>query len=600
MRGSFDERLVELFRRELQYLRHAGADFGQRYPKIASRLELSEGESADPHVERLLESFAFLTARLQSRMEADFPEVPLALIDSLFPYLAEGVPPLAIAQFDTTRSGAIPPPAGVVVPRGTQLYAQADARISCRFRTCYDLDLRPIAITDADLEPVALFDFFDAGVCASVLRLRLSPLDGSLREATPDRLRIHLAGNQKLAMDLYELILTGARSVALVDNQGKLLAMLGADAVGEVGFAAEEAVLPDRDNAPPGYRLLLEYFNFPEKFLFFDLKGLRDLPESGHVDILIGLASAPAGRVEIEGKNFRLHCAPVINLFQKTAEPIRIRHTAAEYLILPELEGDAYYEVHGISAVTLSSPAQQGVTRVQPYFGFDHHGVDEDAVFWHIRRSGAGKGLPGTDTYISFKESRFKDVRPPGETATVRTWCTNRSLTEQLPTNAALQADTEIPATVFLMTRPTLGVPPVHDGEALWRLVSQLSLNQVSLVGGAESLTALQELLMLYCPPHRPAALSEVRGLRRMNAETVVRRLGREGWRGFCQGVQIDIEVDERHFVGSNPYLLGAVLNRFLALHASVNAFTELVLRSTQREGIWKRWAPMIGTRPLI
>lgn len=597
MRGSFDERLVEGFRQELDYLRRAGADFARRYPKIASRLELSEGESSDPQIERLLESFAFLTARIHNRLDADFPEIPKALLDALYPYLSEGIPPLAIARFDVGRD-PLPPPEGRVIPRGMPLYAQG-AGATCRFRTTSELNLAPIQLTDVRLEPVSLHEVFSSGRIAAVIRIRLKGLGVPLNEIKLDRLRLYLGGNRKLGPELHELLVSAVGAIAweIPGGSGSLRPFAR---VSEVGFAPNEAALPERDNALSGYRLLAEYFAFQEKFLFVDIEKLGPLPASGEADLLIGLSRPPAGRFDLDDDSVLLNCVPIVNLFVKTAEPIRLTHTTSEYLVRPELNAESQYEIHSITDVLLSAASQPEPTRVAPYFGFGHAAVGDDAVFWHARRVAARAGMPGTELHIGFKEQRFRARRPPGETVTVRTMCTNRALTEQLPTNAVLQADVELPANVSLQMRPTTCVHPPADGATLWRLVSQLSLSHIPYESGKEGLAALQEVLRLYCPPHRVAALEEISGLRSLRTEPVVRRIGMESWRGFCRGVRLELEVDERAFVGGSAHLLGAVLSRFFAQTASINSFTELALRSAQREGIWQQWPATIGSRSTI
>lgn len=600
LRGSFDEDLIELFHGELDYLRSAGADFARKYPKLASRLDLGGSESTDPHVERLLESFAFLTARLQNRIHAEFPEVPSALLRILYPHLCDPVPPLAIAHF-AVSADAPPPPAGQVVPRLTSLYASADDRTFVRFRTAYDVDLRPVEITDVSIVPVAAFDFFDTSRVASVLRIRLTGVGEALPNVPLQKLRVHIAGDRRQAMDLHEMILSTVEQVYFASTDGEQRVRVTGEVVREVGFAEDEAVLNEHPYTHRAYGFLQEYFHFPEKFLFFDLLQLDRRPALDTVDILLGLNAPPRSRMELDETFLRLGCTPVVNLFPKTAEPIRIDHTRSRFLVVPELGGEMHYQVHSVLSVTISSPSQPEAVEVQPYFSFQHDFErNEPRVFWFAAPTAARGGLPGTDTYISFIEENFRPTRPAAETATVRTLCTNRVLAEQLPPRAALQADQDIPADIFLLTRPTPPITQPYDGRDLWRLVSQLSLNYLSLSNEQASLRALQEILTLYCPPHKPAADQEIRGIRSIRCRPIVRRIGTDAWRGFCSGTGITLEVDERNFVGGNPYMLASILNRFFALYAAINSFTELTLVSTQREGVWKKWPPIVGDKALM
>jgi type VI secretion system protein ImpG len=600
MRGSFDQELVERFETELRYLRQAGSDFARRYPKIAARLALSDGESADPQIERLLESFAFLTARIQARMDADFPEIPAALLASLHPHLVDSIPPLSIARF-AVNPLAPPPPSGYLAKRGSLLYASAANGVFCRFRTCYDVDVRPIEIVEAQFEPITRHDCIDRNRASSVLRLRLAASEGSLADLSLDSIRVCLAGDRAQSMALYELLLSHVTQLVLVAEDALRPVPVSVDLVREVGFEDHEALLHDRPNGQPGFRLLQEYFAFPEKFLFFDIGGLGRRPPGEYVDILIGLSVPVPGRMDIGPDNFLLGCTPVINLFPKTTEPVRFDHKSTEYLLVPEAGAAAHYEIHSVQSVSVSSPSEPGVRVVQPYFGLEHDvSTLESPMFWVARRQAAAGVEAGTDTVLGLVELDFRKVRPARETALVRTLCTNRALAEQVPAGAALQGEVAIPALASLLMRPTNTVPAPADGDTLWRLVSHLSLNTLSLSNGTASRNAFCEILTLHCPPGRPAAAQEVQGIRSMAVRSVVRRLGGDVWRGFAQGTEVTLEFDERSFIGGNPLMLAAVINRFLSNYCAINSFTELVIRSAQREGEWKRWPPMLGAQDLI
>src|SRR6201996_5005861 len=270
--------LLRYYQSELAYLRSEGASFARRYPRVAGRLELDAGGSTDPQVERLLESFAFLTGRLQRNFDADFPEIPAALLSVLYPHLAAPVPSMAIAPFqaDPEQSRAL---MGHAVPPETVLFAQAEDGVTCRFRTCYPVTLWPVEVASAAwLDPAAL-DFLDERPeIARVLRLELSCLGRrSFAEFTPDRLRFFLDGDRSITAKLYELIFNHVRGVAIRPAGAELPAReLPPAAIEPVGFEVADRVLPHPPEAHQAYRLLQEYFTFPEKFLFFDLAGLGD------------------------------------------------------------------------------------------------------------------------------------------------------------------------------------------------------------------------------------------------------------------------------------------------------------------------------------
>ena len=601
-----DERLLDLYEAELRYLHQAGADFARRYPKLAGRLELGSTGSGDPHVERLLESFAYLTARLNRKLEADLAVVPAALLQGLYPALADPVPPCGIAGCSVDPE-VPPPPTGVRMPESTTLYARGGDGTLCRLRTAFAVDVYPVAIDGIGREVPGQRDLFDPGAVDAVLQLRLTGDGAALPDVPLSDLRVHLAGPRKHAAKVFELLTAEAAEVVLVNRDDGAVTRLDASAIQPAGFGEGEALLPDRPETHPAYRLLKEYFTLPEKFLFADLTGLDRHPMGQAVDILVALKRRPPRWLDLGAVEPRLGCTPVINLFEVTAEPIPLTHRQSEYRVLPELGAEETHEVHSIRSVAVTGPRDVRPRRVAPYFGAraatgpDTGGQGE--MYWVARRELARGGRPGTDTYIAFVEPDLQPLRPARETATVRTWCTNRALAEQLPAGGALETDLEVPAAISLLDRPAPGGEAVHGAEALWQLIGQLGLNHLALSddgGQARHVETVREMLRLYCPPHRPETEHEITGLTDIRARPIVRRVGGDVWRGFCEGLEITVVLDETHFAETSAYLFATVLEHIFSLHAAANTFTELVLVSRQREGTWLRWPPKIGGRALI
>ena len=318
------ESALRYYTDELSYLRRTGGTFARRYPGVASRLELSAGQCADPHVERLIESFAFLTARLQRRMDSQFPEISSALLGLLHPHLVNPVPSLAIACFDVdSERGKLT--AGHQIRAGTRLFAQSGTGLTCRFRTSYPVTLWPLAVVDAGFESPAQFDFLDSRPnVASVLRLRLSCLgEPRFEDLALRSLRFYLNGESTLVSRLYDLLFCHELGVAVLPENGRAV-FLPQKSVVPVGFELEEAVIPYPTNALPAYRLLQEYFLFPQKFHFFGVDHLETALGGKTMDILILLDRSLDGRLAVDRWTFRLGCTPIINVFSKTSEPIRL------------------------------------------------------------------------------------------------------------------------------------------------------------------------------------------------------------------------------------------------------------------------------------
>jgi type VI secretion system protein ImpG len=588
---------------ELAYLRRMGKEFAHLYPKIASRLELANGVSSDPHVERLIESFAFLTARLQRRLDSELPEISASLLGILYPNLINPVPPLAIARFevDPTQGKAT---SGRVLPRHTRLFAQTREGSVCRFRTAYPVELWPIDVVDAGLFPRAAFKALDSRPdVASVLRVRLEPLGTSFTELDVRRLRFHLQGDSTVVCALYELLGQALAGIALLADDAPTPAFLPESALAPVGFGREEDVIPAWPHAHPGYRLVQEYIQFPAKYHFFDVDGLDRCRARQRIDVLFLFRQTPAAKLAIDRSTILLGCAPIQNLFYKTSEPVRVDHRQAEYRLVGDLRREAITEIHSILSVSASSDVQKPTLEVQPFFSFRHASLAEPSpTFWHARRAPTGRAdLVGTDLWISFVDPSFRPTEPPMQVAYAHTLCTNRELAVQIPAGAELQIEDTAPLSrITCLTRPTDTAYPAVGGETLWKLVSNLSLNHLSLSNGAESLEALREILRLYNFSGSPFINRQIEGIREMHTRPVAGRIGSEAWRGFCRGTRVTLVLDESQYVGASPVLFASVLHHFFGLHAAINSFTEVVVRSLQRDEEWKRWPPLAGSQVLF
>ncbi len=601
--------ILGYYQRELAYLRHRGLDFAHRYPKVASRLEYGGTESQDPHVERLIESFAFLTARLQRNIDSEFPEIPTALLSVLYPHLVAPIPSMAIAQFavDAAQARAAQ---GFPIPRQTAIFAETAGpqrdRLTCRFRTGYPVTLWPIEIANADLAPAADYGFLDMMPdAAAVLRLRLQCQgQWSFADVVPKSLRCFIHAEPGVAGTVYELLFNELLGIAIIPEGKKAPStMLPADAVAAVGFGIEDGLLPYPGNAHLGYRLIQEYFAFPQKFHFFDLTRLPSLGPCRSVDLLFLLRTSPQRRLGINRRSFALGATPIVNLFPKTTEPIRIDQTKTEYLLVPDNRWERSTEIHSILKVSATSDVADDSRTFQPYFSYDHHSsMSRQGAFWTARRQPTGRAdMPGTDVLLSFLDLAFTPTRPPAQTVFAHTLASNRALAEHIAPQTRLEIEIDAPVSgIAALTKPTRQLAPPLAGDTLWRLISHLSLNQLSLGGGEQGLAALREILRLYANLDDGTVEKQIQGLRSIESRPVVRRIGSDGWRGFCRGIEIKLGVDETLYVGASAFLLGAVLSRFLGLYAAANSFAQLVLTSAQRDGIWKTWPPLAGERIVL
>ena len=580
--------ILEYYRRELSYLRTQSADFAARYPKVAQRLVLSGGESADPHTERLIESVAFLTARVHRDLDRDFPTIAGAMLDNLCPSLTQPVPAMTVVQMtlDATQGKVM---AGMPVARGTMLSTTAASGENCRFQVAWNTTLWPLKVVAIKMEDTR------------TLRLDLRCDEGlDVSELELDTLRLHLSGDLLTTMPLHELLISGLERIELAAGGGALH-RLGPNNLSEVGFAEDEAILAQPTHAHPAYALLQEYFAFPRKFQFFDLKGLRGLLGTGQ-GFSVRLVFNRSARVLslLSAENFLLGCVPAVNLFPVSSEPIRLDRRHYEYLLVPDYQREAVTEVHSVVSVTASDPRADRPEIIPSVFAESADGASSDAsVFWSLRREmSLRKGINGTDVYLSFIDR--SDVRAvPGEPVVyAQLMCTNRMLAEQISPGTRFYGEGVSTSTrIRSLYQPSAQRTPVMDAKALWSLVALLRLNHRSLVDGTNGVNTLQQMLMLFAGDSARDQ-AQVRGVKSMSATVATARLGRDTWRGHCRGTDIVLEFDADAFVGTSPLVLAGVLSRFFALYTSANSFVRLAVWRGGEP--WMQWPAMSGRQCLI
>jgi type VI secretion system protein ImpG len=600
---SEQEELLRHYEQELTHLRKMGVEFARSYPKVAGRLELSHDGCADPYVERLIESFAYLTARIRYNLDSQFPEIPAALLNILYPHYTCPVPSISVARFEADPTqGKLT--SGYVIPKHTSLLAQAHQGQTLRFRTCYPVTLMPVEVVEAGYETPEQFDYLDLQRnIASAIRLRIAPQKGSLAELGLKGLRFYLNGEPMLVHAIYQLLFGPNVRVAVLPEGANRPIILPEGSLRTVGFGADEEVLPYPKTAHPQYRLLQEYFAFPEKFLFLDLDNLDCHGSQKSFDIYFLFDRVLPSRLAVGRETFALGCTPVINLFRKTSEPIRLSHLRSEYPLVPDMRREAITEIYSIDRVSSSSDPSEASMIVEPFFSYNHESSARRAgAYWYARRvASERKDIPGSEVVLSLVDLSFRPSLPAVQTIFAHLLCTNRHAADQIPSGALLQMEEAAPvARVEMLRKPTPQVDSPLTGMAYWRLISHLSLNYLSLSDDEESLRALQEILLLYIHQEDSSHHHQIQGIREMSCRKVTRRIGRDAWRGFCRGTEITLTFDEERYVGSSAFLFASVLNHFFALYTSINSFTQLNARSAKKGGIWKQWPAMVGEQNIL
>ncbi len=613
--------LKDYYEQELRYLREMGREFAEQHGEIAKGLRMEAGRWADPHVERLMEGFAFLAARIHRRLDDDFSEISQALLNIVYPHYLRPVPSMSIVQMELDPDQAIS--SGFVVEAGQSLVSPPTKAggVRCRFRSCYPVKLWPLRVATARWQsPHGLGLGSRTKEVAACLGLTLE-CQGGLRfqDLQVDRLRLHLDGDFSLTSTLYELLDNNCTEILVRDKgtPSEDSFALPGSALRPVGLEAHEGMLPSPRPSFVGYQLLQEYFTFPDKFLFFDLSGLDRMAGKafgGTIEVLFLFRSFPgADRQEalqrgVTRDTVRLGCTPVVNLFVSESEPIRATHRRPDYLLRARGAAREFspeiFSIDRVEAVVGSSPKR---VPLEPFFSYGRQSRESPtSVFWYSRRFPSSWLEDGaTDVSLAFVDPSGEVLYPDYPSVSARLTCFNGTLPTRLPIGSDRDFQAEggggsALKRITSLIHPTEPIQPPLASGTLWRIVSQLSLNYLSLVDDGGD--ALRELLQLYDFGGGDAGEKHIRGITGVGSEPWFARVRGEHGLSFARGRRVTIEFDEDYYSGGGIYLLATVLERFLGLYSTVNSFSQLVarVRSRGRTYTLRAWHPRAGQKPLL
>ena len=609
------EELLPYYNRELSFIRRLAAQFAEEHPKIAGRLRLGPESSEDPHVERLIEAFAYLTARIRHKLDDEFPEITESLLGVLYPHYQAPIPSMAIVQFELDP-GQNELTTGHTVPAQTMLETEPIDGEPVRFRTCYPATLWPIEVRSAQLSrppfqaPVTPHSSEAAAVLRLVLACRGKTMTFAALEL--DSLRFFLKGQAQHVYRLYELLFNNTLEVALASGPADPEpVLLDPSCLRQVGFDRDEGMLPYPARSFLGYRLLSEFFTFREKFLFVDLMlGRQVLARAGNqLEVYLYLKKAePDLEQNLSADTFRLGGAPVVNLYRRRAEPIQLTHTEFEYRVLADARRPQAHEVYSIEKVTATSSDGEQRTFL-PFFSVKHAMDDRaDPTFWSASRrpaeGTAGRVDHGTEVYLSLVDLGFQPSGPGDWVLDVETVCLNRDLPHRLPFGGdqprlQFSEGGAMVSRISCLTAPTRTFRPALIKGSLWRLISHLTLNHLSLVDQGDKADALREILKLYDFADSAETRQIIDGILQVGSRRAVGRVRVDGAEAFCRGVEVTILFDENKYVGSGLFLFASVLEHFLALYCTMNSFSKLIAVTRGREGELRRWPPRMGEKVL-
>ncbi len=656
-----DSRLRHYYNRELRHLRETALEFAQEFPKIAGRLGMDTAkvdEPADPYVERLLEGFAFLTARVQLKLDAEFPRFTQGILETVYPHYLAPTPSMAIVRFNPDLSeGALAE--GFKIPRDRSLRSTIGKGDStaCEYRTAHDVTMYPIEVAHAEYltRGLGALNIPDLGGAKAGIRLRLRATAGQMfNQIKADSLVFHIHGVDETPMRIYEQILAHTLSVVVQPTQtpppwrtitpgparpAAERAGDGEEAVARVGFNDDEALLPYGLRSFHGYRLLQEYFTLPQRFLFTRVGGLAEgfaKCKATEIDVVLLLKEANLDLENaVSAENFLLNCTPAINLFPKRADRIHVSDRFQEFNVIPDRTRPLDFEVYQVLGVTGYAEGSAEPREFKPFYAasdLEHDPSATSQAYFSVnrvprmasereRQMGRRSSYAGSEVYVSLVDAKAAPWSGDLRQLAVETRCTNRDLPLRMPvgrgkTDFTMEEGAPVES-IRCITGPTGPRPSHADGETAWRIISHLSLNYLSLTdtqeksggaasgvgsnaagGGGGGGAALRELLKLYGDQNDPAVRKQIEGVKSVSRRAIVRRVQASGPVSFARGLEIQTVFDESAYEGTGVFVLGAVFEQFFAKYVSLNSFTETVVRS-QTRGEIMRWPARPGRREL-
>ncbi|MCX0501608.1 type VI secretion system baseplate subunit TssF [Erwinia billingiae] len=571
-----DDLTLRYYEAEMRYLREAGKEFSRAHPDRAALLNLDKPGARDPYVERLFEGFAFLMGRMREKLDDDLPELTEGLVSLLWPHYMRTIPSLAIVEFSpdwrSLRQAEALPCGFMVLSRPI-----GPTKTACQYRTTYDIPLQPLHLADACLQTETNG--------RSTIRLRFEcPEKVDWAKAGLDKVAIYLNADSPVASALH-LAMTRRVHATYARHAGTHTERRKFDGwCKPKGFDEQDRLWPKGESAFTGYQLLLEYFSFRPKFMFLELHGLETIglnATSSWFEIDMVLSETWPSDLPFETENFRLHCAPVINLFALEADPLTLNPLDNEYLLRPLRVQDGHTEIYSVDDI--HGAVKHGKHPYVPFTSFRHRGGmmrhDAPERYYHTRVKRGPSGLGGG----AFEVEKLAD-KP--ESLSMRITGTNGQLPRKALESTLLDQVVKagkVPVKVLNLSAPTMPLYPPASDRFHWRVMSHLGSNFLSMMDNPE---VLRGTLALY------DWTDDEMNRRRLEAIVAVKhQLIRRFERGFMlRGVDIQVTLNADSFAGEGDVsLFGEMLHRFFALYADIHLFNQLTL-VLQPTGKRLRW----------
>ena len=580
---------LKYFQREIQAPYQEGSEFARHFPKIGRRLAFDVERSHDPHVDRILQSVAFLSGRIRQDMDSEHERLNDMLLDTLYPHLLNPIPAISIARFTATPGSPL-----TEVEAGHPLVTQSFSGDKCYFRSCYPVSLLPLEVQHTEFQVNPLTE-------KSELTLTCCRTDQNGPPLPPlkiQRMRLFIQGRRRYAYSVYEMLFADCDKIYLdhVDNEQVGLPKIG---IQPVGFSHDQAVLNFPNNVHQGIRLLQEYFACPEKFLFFDLCFEKPIKLDNALSIKFTFSDLPDLEHAFQDTQLLLGCTPVINLFQRISEPLKVSGEKLDYpIVVDRFTSKKRLSIH--SVLELNSTDKNAQEPIPQYLAYNSQQTDDAELYWLVHRKMPRHGSDAPTVTLSLVDNHQKLLKGGEQVFYAKLLCTNQGLPDSLHAGSPLFSETGLPGVnISLCRKPSTAIlPPNKDRRQ--QLVAMLSLNHLSLLSGASGLSALKILLAQQDFRLDEIASNLFDGIVQVSSKNAMMPAFTEGRRHFCRGLHIDLVLEPEYFSADSAFILATVLNVFFPLYASINTVTRMTLHKGKLGNVWKQWEPRCGNAIIL
>ncbi len=586
------EELLPYYEKQLQEFGQQSREFASKYPKIAQRLSLNQEQIDDPHIERLIQAFSLISARIDKKLADSYDIFTRSIFEVMFPQYLKPFPACSVVSFEdinkikqlTDRH---------IIPKATTLKAKSTRGVQCEYQTVQDVVLLPIQLKQIKFKthPSAHMHLNQN----ATLSMGFEIFSQKNHLLAQENLPIFLDAISNFPLQVLDSIFKSSTSFSIRVGQNSFDI---ANPFEIMGFDELQSVLPIDQHTHHAYRLLMEYFCVPEKFNFLKLKldfiKYFNLEQSEfelqmHFKLNLNDQASIRNYSELNAANFKLFSTPIVNLFKKQAEPQKINHKRMEYPLITDAHHPEYYQAYSILKMNMvreKSDQDQVFYPVLPFFAMSHYHQDKVQFFYSLNPEQMKN--KHQELNYSVISRALEPHATQSDFISTEILCTNRELPYESynkDQNALTLNDSNLARRALMLKRPSIPYYFEQNKKEQWRIISHLSLNNLSLMKG-DAVSHIKELLALYNLSKSKENQIIIDAIKTIQFSTTQKLVESKPFPLFVRGLKVEVEIDAEVFRGHSLYIFSQLLTQVFNLKVNMNSFVDVIIVdvNTQQE----------------